>query len=341
MNDAAQSLDRAHQLIEDGELEAAQDILETIRDDYEDDPDFWWVYAHAVEDEAAGREALERVQALNPDYPGLDNLSQQMTVTAPSRIDTMQQSSPDNVPPQPPDLPADDTFDEFDDFVTELDEPAGEEESSDSNRTWLIGLVAVAIIVIVAAVFLLNPGDEADEIADATSTSPATQIVQVATEDVDEPPTQSPVERLTAAAAERITETPVAATEEVTATEETDITAEPASDDDNLADALAEFDVPTDGVRTDDTSAGTTLIITVCAAPGPQSSAAISNILDVLADRETQLDENVDALGFAVTDCDTDTVIRLLSVSRDTLRDYAAGDISNQDVQRQIRPIDS
>ena len=343
MNDAAQPLDRAHQLIEDGELEAAQDILATIRDDYEDDPDYWWVYAHAVEDEAAGREALERVQTLNPDYPGLDNLSQQMGVETPSRIDTMPQSASAGEPPAPPDLPADDSFDEFDDFVNELDQPDTETESAGGNRTWLIGLVAVVFIVIVAAVFLLSQQDEADDLVDATSTSPATQVVQqVTTEEADVPPTQSPVEQLTAAAAERASATPVpsddtaddTATEEIEETEETD-TDTPS---DNLVDALAEFDVPSDGIRTEETSVGTTLVITVCAAPGPQASTAISDILDVLADRDTQLDDDTDAVGFAVTDCDTETVIRVLALDRETFQEYVTGNISNQDVQRQIRP---
>jgi type II secretory pathway pseudopilin PulG len=330
MNDAAQPLDRAHQLIEDGELEAAQDILATIRDDYEDDPDFWWVYAHAVEDETTGREALERVQELQPDYPGLGNLSQQMSIETPSRIDDMQEAVSAEQPPAPPDLPSDDSFDEFDDFVNELDQPEAETESSGGNRSWLIGLVAILIIVIVAAVFLLSGQEQPDDIVEATSTSPATQIVQQAvTEDADTPPTQSPVEQLTAAAAER---TPAATVPPATESEAD-------SDSDTLADALSEFNVPSDGTRTEDTSAGTTLVITVCALPGPQASTAISGILDVLADREAQLDNDTDAVGFAVTNCDTETVIRVLAVERDILQEYAAGDISNQDVQRQIRPV--
>src|SRR5262249_35538310 len=71
----AQVLQQAHDLIEAGNYQAARQILETVRPSNENNPDFWWVYAHAVEDSTEGKAAIERVRQLAPNYSGLESIT--------------------------------------------------------------------------------------------------------------------------------------------------------------------------------------------------------------------------------------------------------------------------
>jgi cytoskeletal protein RodZ len=370
MNDAAHPLNRAYNLIEKGDLEAAQDVLETIRDDHTDNPDFWWVYAHAVEDETEGQEALQRVRDLAPGYPGLENLSQQKEIVSePSRINNLAPKA--DQPPQPPDLPRDDDFDEFDDFVDNLDEQEAEVEgTSGSNRTRLLALIAVVLLVIIGLALILNSGDDQSDVVNVTPSDEPTEAVAFATEVVTDVPTMSPVERLTAAAETEtpeseatepvsdFTEEPGEATATVSdsteepgeatatvsdSTEEPDESVESQSVDpltlDELTDILADFDVPDDGATTDETTLGNTLIVTICTAPGPQASSTIEDIFDALAGQESRLASDIEAIGFGITDCNTDTTRQTIGVERTVLQSYADDDITLQDVQRQLRPL--
>ena len=79
MNDSkSQALQQAHELIERGELEAAQELLAPLLETDADDAALWWVYAHAVRDSDIGQAALRRVLELDPQYPGASELAQEL-----------------------------------------------------------------------------------------------------------------------------------------------------------------------------------------------------------------------------------------------------------------------
>jgi hypothetical protein len=81
MSDTAAILNEAYGLIEQGELARARTMLQPLLESDSQNPDVWWLYTHAAEDESEGRRALERVIALDPQYPGAAELGARMGIT--------------------------------------------------------------------------------------------------------------------------------------------------------------------------------------------------------------------------------------------------------------------
>ena len=75
MSESTQAiLQRAYELIEIDELEQARALLTPLLETDAEDPSLWWVYAHALRDRSLGQMALDRVLALDPQYPGAAEL---------------------------------------------------------------------------------------------------------------------------------------------------------------------------------------------------------------------------------------------------------------------------
>ncbi|MEO1286846.1 MAG: hypothetical protein AAFV93_03695, partial [Chloroflexota bacterium] len=149
MANAAPQLQEAYDLIESGDLQSARQLLEGIRSDYENNPDYWWIYAHAVEDEAEGMTAIERVRQLAPNYPGLMTLSQELGIQP---------------PPTPPSFaPSTDDVEDYNDKqVTPelgtkpiLEEPSLTEQQ-DSFPFAFLAVAAIAVIGVVAGLLYIG-----------------------------------------------------------------------------------------------------------------------------------------------------------------------------------------
>lgn len=80
MSDNAAILNEAYGLIEQGELARARALLQPLLESDSQNPDVWWLYTHAAADENEGRRALERVVALDPQYPGAAELGARMGI---------------------------------------------------------------------------------------------------------------------------------------------------------------------------------------------------------------------------------------------------------------------
>lgn len=338
MSDAAQTFNEAYELIEQGNLATARQLLDDIRAENENDPDFWWLYAHAVEDEEAGQEALNRVRQLRPDYLGVDSLVQKAGISPPASLQSLRP------PPQSlPDLPTkdiDDEFSDFDDDEFDIDEP-----SSGRNRRNLMILAGIAIVaIILAALFvpsLLNDDETATPILTTIVVQPtvATPIQATAasidsTEAVD--PTDDDIEPT------------VMPTDEVTLTEDvadpTDDDTEPTeavepTDGDyaDLAAQVSQFNVPDEGVDVGETLLGNTLLISTCSPPGPVATQSILGIITVL--KGETIGDEIEAIGFRITNCSDDTVSRIIGVARADFDDFASDTITAQELQGLMRPI--
>ena len=228
------TLKQAHELIEADELEQARALLEPLLESDPDNPDLWWVYAHAVEDAESGRNALAKVQELDPSYPGVVDLTERVegavTVDAAEFDDLMDGF--------------DDEFDDTDAAAAALDddfddiEEAETAQQSQSRRS--IGrLAAVAIVIlflVVVAGILLNGNDDSSEeptptsvVAAATETDGQVDSTEEPTEDVgSDSETEEPTEE-----SEPTDEPTEAPTEEAEPTEVT--TEEPEPTDDSAA----------------------------------------------------------------------------------------------------------
>jgi len=306
MSDAAQILNEAYDLIEQGKLAEARQLLDPIRADNEDNPDFWWVYAHAVESEDEGRQALSRVATLKPDYPGVETLSQEAGLRPPPPIQALR------TPPPLPEISPDDFDDDFgamDERDFEAEKPAG----SSLNRLMLLGLVIVVVLVIVA--LLVVPG-----LLGGNRPTPTATIAVIGSTPI------VPTIGATAAAVDKTQEVAVATAE----IEGADTLAA-------LAEQLSAFDVPVDGVQVDTTALGNTLLIATCAPRGPASTQAIINIAEVL--KAETLADDVEGIGFQLMNCDSGSVSRVIGLSRSQFDDFAAGNITQQEFQTSLRPI--
>ena len=367
MASAAQTLNEAFDLIENGDLSAARQLLETIRDDAQDDPDFWWIYAHATEDADQGRAALRRVLELDYEYPDARDLAQRIGVDVPTPAPDAQMATTRPIdapaPGNLPDLPKADPA-AVPDTVNPADEPA--DTSSDNRNALFIAIIVILLLIISGYLALQALGIIGDD-TDPTPTPAPTEIVGVATpvpiipttppeieateavtdeateavtDEATEAVTDEATEAVTDEATEAVTDEPADPTDTPTDPTSTatavDASAQAASDDE-LATALAEFNVPDAGVTSDETSLGNTLIITVCTTPGPAASSTIGEIADTLTDFE--LDETYEAIGFAITNCDDDAVFNLLGISRDVYDSFVAGEITLQDLRASLRPI--
>lgn len=63
------ALQRAYELLKSGQRQHAYGILSSVCHQHPENPDAWWLMAHAVENPRYRLDALERLLALNPDYP--------------------------------------------------------------------------------------------------------------------------------------------------------------------------------------------------------------------------------------------------------------------------------
>ncbi|MDQ7034233.1 MAG: hypothetical protein Q9P01_05185 [Anaerolineae bacterium] len=284
----------------------------------EDNPDFWWLYAHAVEDEEAGQEALNHVRQLQPDYPGVDNLAQKAGISTPRPSQTLRP------PPQSlPDLPTQDSASGAGDFDT--DKPA-----NGSSRRNLIVLVAITIVLVILAVLfipnLLNNDEE-------TSTPTSSAIVVQPTEI----PIQATAEVIDATESVEPTDNDADATEVVDPTNDLTEIAESDGDYAALAAQVSQFDVPDEGVEVGETLLGNTLLISTCSPPGPVATQSILGVITVLKDE--LIGDEIEALGFRVINCTDDTISRIIGISRDDFDDFVSDTITTQELQGLLRPI--
>lgn len=157
MNDQTQqALAEAFELIEAEKLDEARAILKPMLTTHRDNPDVWWLYAHAVVDVEEAQTALNQVLRLDPNYPGAGELVSDLERQPASReavdvVDTEPGFLAD-IPPTLPDLPEDEDLAD----IVDLDAQKTIESEEPSRARLLLlaalGLVALAVIVAVAVI---------------------------------------------------------------------------------------------------------------------------------------------------------------------------------------------
>lgn len=170
------TLTQAYELIEANRIDEARDLLTPLLNEHPDNADLWWVYAHAVDDPAQARLALENVKRLDGDYSDLDTLLAELADVAPAAAPVTASgirqirplSASRSTPPTSlPELPTDSSFDDdFDDDFSAVTE-------SEGGRNWsVLGALAFSALLIGAVLLfaLFRPRGDAP---------PATQQVAV------------------------------------------------------------------------------------------------------------------------------------------------------------------
>jgi hypothetical protein len=317
--DRQAALTRAYELVEAGQNEEAQAILEPILAEDRNNADAWWIYAHAVTTPEEGRRALERVLSINPNYPGAAEL-----------LEMAREELAEEVPPPkiaqlssqaPPSLP-----DDFPEFGREPAR-ASRRAPQAGSRNVLPLLIVAAIIVVVVVALLLSQTSGTTPPATAAPTELVAVIVtstpnpaQIATEEMTLLAELTP-EALATGAMLPTTEPTSEATSEVLPTEAA------SNEFAALAEALAEFPVAENGIEEGESSFGNTVFVRVCSASGREMRSMLPLVMNAVAEASPSLD--AEALGVRMIDCEQDTEILSIAIDSESARSYADGDLTD------------
>lgn len=339
MNDTSVTLAQAFRFVESGELGKARALLEPLRGTLADSADFWWVYAHALEDDRQGREALQRVYNIDPDYPGIAPLADELSLV---RSAVHQERPVPSTSLEPEDLS----------FLV------GKRRDAGNSRLRRILIPLVLILLVVLGIGLLLPRlnqQSSTTLPTVTgqnqaTTGTPTESIEIA---VSEEPISIALDPALAPDTAEITEepssdvsglnTPEPSVEpiELTETSPTDTidatpTLEAAGAQSAALESLLEsFDLPEQGTRVEQTVLGNTLVVDTCSAPGPQASFTIVSIAQLLGANPEVLPADVEGLAIRIVDCDSDTVLRVVGISRESLLTQ-----DTRDIQAALQPID-
>jgi hypothetical protein len=344
---------RAYELIEADKHDEARVILDTYLATNKDNPDAWWLYAYAVNNPQDAQRALNNVLRLNPSYPGAKELlnetqgaaslqpvaSKTTTVATPasggiarlgskpaaesgpdflSRLDEDDDDDLDldSFADDDADLDLDD--DDLDDFDDD-DETEVEAESQTPNRLFLFAGIGVVVLLIIAAVagVLLRPKST------PTNVTPTTVAVGQTLE-------PSPTVVFNVGATSEPQET-AAATQDVQA----------GNDFSAIYTALSSVEVVEDSAVIESTSAGQTLLVSVCSGAGRQQlSETLTTVMPLIAGEGDTLGAQADAIGVRVTDCaNGNAVLRTVYVTSADAQEFAAGTITVDELRRRWKSL--
>lgn len=274
---ANDTLNEAYELIEANRIDEARRLLEPMLDDDSDNPDLWWVYAHAVDNPADARRALKRVQEIDPAYPQVNELLGEIDELQPAaplpaggsgikRIRPLATGAPKPKPLAQPDS----EFDDFDDLDSDFDDFDDEDDVEQRGSRSLVLPLAIATvfgIALILGVLWLAFGGAGSTVATATPVNVTT--ANSATETpvaLGVPPTNITAEAQSAQVSTATDDSAggvLVATDEVTedtsalATEAVEETDEPPDEADVTDEPTDEANVIDEADATDESALGT------------------------------------------------------------------------------------
>ncbi len=357
-------LQRAFELIENDELDQAQELLAPLLESDADNPALWWVYTHAVQDSAIGQAALERVLALDPEYPGArELLADAHEIQAPGE----DLAAFEGISSGDAQAVSDIGIDDWEDLqaTQELEIPAS------NSRNWLVILLVLLLIVGSAAALVLTntinisellsplfPSEEpvvvvsepafevlpAEPVPEMTATTQEAAADSEAAEETvaedelaDEDDQQSAAEATTIASDPDETEVPEATP---TALPVTKLETEEIAFVELVGDAIDAFSLDPSLSASYETSLGSTLVIQVCAVPGPEFNARLNNVRDAVATLADQIPEAFEAVAAGLLNCDDpEANLRIIAVPRGVIEQFANQEIDARDFQSQWQPL--
>ncbi|MDE2748633.1 MAG: hypothetical protein OXI34_06700 [Chloroflexota bacterium] len=367
MSDTSASLlQQAYTLIENEELEAAQELLAPLLEEDANNVHLWWVYTHALRDTGMGQAALERVLDLDPQYPGARELK--------ADVLEAQLKDPDLVALEASEPGADQSASEFNIDDWESLKPAADASDDSSSSPARLLLIGILIAVIIGGGLVLSGAVDLSPIISEILQTPEPQVI-VVSEPTSEPgasegdiesaatleePAATAIPTL-AATAEAVAELPPALTAAATvdaeetpavelspaATTQLETEAPPEVDAEEVADflglvaaAIDEFEIDQSQSGTISTNLGATLVIHVCAIPGPEFNARLNMVLTSVVSLADDLPENVEAVAVGLLNCDDPAAsLRIIGVARSVLADFANEEIEARDYQRAWQPL--
>ena len=309
-------LQDAFDLIEKGELGQAQAVLGPLLETENDNPDLWWIYAHAVKDSKVGIEALDRVIQLDAAYPGARELKERAALVQFSGGGAAALEA-ETASTQPAGEEQGD-IDDWEDLQPEVERTA---QNTKFGRGFV---VAIAAFLLIALGALLALSGELDLTPLASFLAPTAEpqiiIVSAPTEDDSSPA--------------------IAPTETEAALASTAVSPETAAFITLVSDAISDFEIDetVSGLRS--TELGNTVVIHVCAVPGPEFQARLGGVMGAVVSLEASIPENAEAIAAGLVNCDdADATVRIIGVERGIIQTYANEDIDARDFQGSWKPL--
>lgn len=361
-------MQRAFELIENDELEQAQELLAPLLETDDENPSLWWVYSHSLRDQSLGQLALDRVLELDPSYPGANELKEDLLEFQSRDLDYLQPDAGDSVTAQEV---VDHNIDDWDDVQLELEDSS---ESAGGRHGAVI--LAVILFIVAAGITLVASGTiDLEEVLSGILPTPEAEIVVVAAPtvwpataefDPDESATEVTAEATVQLTDEATAITTAELTEAATTAQDTlavtpESTAAPtqmatASDGGSpipdeagnplsafvrdVADSISDFEIDRRASAVHSTLLGRTIVIQVCAVPGTEFNTKLNLVINAMVVLVDTIPEDIDAVAAGLLNCDDeDATLRIIGVAVETIRQYLDEDIDAKAFQRAIQPL--
>ncbi|MEO8607677.1 MAG: tetratricopeptide repeat protein [Chloroflexota bacterium] len=342
-----EALDKAFELIESDRLDEARAILKPILDTEKDNPDVWWLYAHAVTDPETARLALNNVQRLDPNYLNTGDLLYALENRSPGGgVTDVADREPSFLPAVPstlPDMPQ--TGKKPDDDENEWD--AFDEDNDDTpvplfRRPAFLLVVGFLVFLIIAAFVVLNPQSQPPIISETIVPTDASSVAEIPTVVFE---TLAPTDAVSIAqvpTVENIVPTGEVPTLEPAMSTFPAIGTTPSSEVsfDNIVSALGAFELPGQAVAMEKTTLGNnTVMVSVCTEAGAKLRQTLPAVSDALSTEFQSLPADLDGLGIRMLDCASNTTLLVIGVSTDDIRAFTAGNLDKAAFQAKWQPL--
>jgi hypothetical protein len=333
----ADRLSQAFEFIEADRFDEAKALLEPILAQEPNNADAWWLYAHAVTDAAEAKRALDRLMALDPQYPGAAALASELPTSVKTPIKSISPIKP-ITPVTPSAAPVSSPPDQG---FGDADAPMLDDEFSPARPSRLPLIVAgivLLLVVVFGAIFMLStppaptPSPSATAVVFGNTPMATTLLITPAPVDVTVSPISMTAESVVPT--EAVTEENVVVTNDAAASEEV-----PAQLDDLTAvqDALTDFTLSDEGLQVIETSLGPTLVAAVCSPGGAQVRTDLPLVMEALARAASDLTA-VNALAARLVSCETNRPFVQMGVPIEQAAAFAAGSLDSAGFQRAWQP---
>ncbi len=331
MSDSVQTiLNSAFEMIEAGHPDRAVTLLQPLLTQAADNPDVWWVYAHAVTDPQVAHAALTRVLRLEPAYPEAVSLLRQLEKQLRKQRASLlrEHSSASSLSSRPvaalqSDIPPQPDFPEM---------PGGVGGGSFLGGVFhfLLVIVAVGMIGVVAIVVL---GPQLSGISPVATQSP---IIRTWV------PTQSPSS--TSTPTPTATPTPIPTSTPTPSTPIGNVGSASLNPEGPLVTtllaAVPDFELRPNTELLREAVLGPQMVISVCGSRGDVAMVEkVQNALVSLCSVSQDLPTTIHTLAIEVLDCETGSVLTVIGVERNTAQKFAMGGLTERALRARFRPL--
>lgn len=339
------TLTSAFEMVELGHPDRAVTLLQPLLTQAADNPDVWWVYAHAVSDPQVAHAALTRVLRLEPGYPEavalLRRLEKQLRAQranlmrerpAAAALSTRKVSPYDSAPAPPTDFP---------------EMPLSQDHSGCLGGGFQVFLVLVAMgLIAVVALLALEPqvnlwlANLRQDQKQPTVTSPIirtwvpTTVVGAGKNNATDTPIAKASFTPTTSVVLTSTQPPL-----ITSTPPSSAAIVPELDVSALLAAVPDFELRQSELLRP-ASKGWNVVLPLCGTRGTAEAVQlVQDNLVKMAAASAELPETISAIAIELMDCTTNEPLSIIGVELSTAKKFAAGGMNEKALRARFHPL--